>query len=364
MNEDSFSYLVDPAAIKAAVAKIPSGGPIAVDVEAAGLYRYRDEVCLIQIASKGEVYLIDALAQWADYSGLAEIFKDPYTAKVFHGCDYDIRLLKRQYGFAVTPVFDTMIAAQFLGKKAFGLAALLLEEFGIEADKKYQKADWSARPLDAGMLAYAALDVIHLCELASRLERELEKLGRLGWAKEEFRLLELAEPSPPAPPCALDFKGAGKFTPRQSAVLQALLEVRDETAREWDRPPFKVLSGDLLLGWAQNPPKNKKEIFEAKGASPKVIAKLSDKILASVNAALALPPEKCPRRESLEKLAPLTDAQKARLAKLKEARAKRAEALSMDPGFIINTATLEKIARAQNAPEFLDKILKNWQREA
>ncbi|TAL17945.1 ribonuclease D [bacterium] len=366
MTLPQYSYVSTPGDISFAFAELAGGGTVALDLEAAGLHRYRDSVCLVQAARKGKIYVIDPLAKGADITPLGAILADPSTRKVFHGCDYDVRLLKRDYGFTFRSIFDTMIASQFLGRKAIGLAALLMEEFGVLADKKFQKADWSARPISEGMLAYAALDVAYLEELADRLERALTEAGRLEWAKEEFALLENAEPSPLSPPSALEAKGAGKFTPRQCAVLQALLDLRDRTAQKWDRPPFKVLPGDLLLTWAVTPPKSKKELFETKGASERILGRLSGELMEAIETALALPPGECPVREEAPRFPPMTGEEKERLAKLKAVRTKRSEELLIDPGLLVNTATLEKVARAEPGTEgaLLNSLLKNWQKEA
>src|SRR5688500_10952969 len=121
---------------------------------------------------------------------LGALLESPAVEVVLHDADYDLRLLHQDYGWHATNIFDTRVAAQLLGIRAFGLAALLERFFGVKLDKKHQRADWSMRPLTQGMLDYAAQDTEHLLDLRDRLGRELERLGRSRWAAEEFARLE------------------------------------------------------------------------------------------------------------------------------------------------------------------------------
>src|SRR4030095_8464360 len=118
------------------------------------------------------------------------LLEDPGVEVVFHDTDYDLRLLHQDYGWKVTNICDTRVAAQLLGIRAFGLAALLERFFEVKLDKKHQRADWSMRPLTASMLEYAAQDTEYLLDLRDRLGNELAKLDRSSWAAEEFARLE------------------------------------------------------------------------------------------------------------------------------------------------------------------------------
>jgi ribonuclease D len=338
---------------------------IAFDLEADGLHRYEDKICLAQVATREAAALLDPLADRATLDPLAQMLADGGVRKILHGGDYDVRLLKKDYGYPIVNLFDTMIASQLLGRKQFGLAALLEAEFAVQTDKKYQRADWSRRPLSPEMIEYAALDVIHLPELCARLEAELEQKGRLGWAREEFELLAKAEPPAPKKPSALDAKGTQKFTPRELAVLQNLLELRDEWAKKWDRPAFKVLSPQLLLAWAEKPPTSRRELIESPGAHRGTLAKLSDEIRDAISRAVAAPPESWPRRPELPRRPAPTEAEKILVKELKEARDAVAAGLELEPGMLVNGATLERIARLDPdaAVAEISTSLKNWQKE-
>src|SRR5438309_3485239 len=162
---------------------------IALDTEGASFHRFVDRIYLLQLSTRDRSAIIDPLPIGAPEE-LGRLLEDPKVQIVFHDADYDLRLLHQDYGWHVRNIFDTRIAAQLLGIRAFGLAALLERYFGVKLDKKHQRADWSMRPLTQGMLDYAAQDTIHLLELRDRLKAELERLGRWEWAKEEFERLE------------------------------------------------------------------------------------------------------------------------------------------------------------------------------
>jgi ribonuclease D len=361
----AYEFLDTETAISGYLDALRRERSVAVDMEADSLYSYREKVCLVQVSAAGANTILDPLACPDALAGLGPLVADGTVEKIFHGGDYDVRLLKKQYGFHFRNVFDTAVAAQFTGRARFGLAALLEEFFGVQLDKKHQRANWSARPLKPELLSYAALDTAYLTSLRSRLQEELRDLGRLEWAREEFRLLEAVNPVPPRPPRCLDLKGACKLPPRQLALLQALLEVRDASAREWDRPPFKVLSNQVLLAWAREPPANRKEVVETSGAGRAILGRLAEQILAAVRTADGLPLCECPRPK-LKPHDPLGPGQAKRLERLKRARARAVERLGLPAGFVVNTATLERLARKspEQAVDCLEKQLKNWQIEA
>lgn len=360
-----YVFLSDPDQISACLASLRGEPLVALDFEADSLHSYREKICLAQVSTPAGNTVIDPLAGPQALDGLGVVLGDPGVRKVFHGGDYDVRLLKKGYGFAVRSLFDTMIAAQLAGRPKVGLAALLEAEFGVRLDKKYQRADWSVRPLGPELLAYAALDTAYLLALQERLEGELGRLGRSAWAEEEFRLLEGVEPAPERGPWCLDVKGAGRFTPRQLAVLQELLVVRETEARLRDRPPFKVLSAEVLLAWAQKPPKSRREVLETPRAGTSVLQRLAPEILAAVERAQALSDEECPR-PTFAPRDPLDGVQEKRLKNLKRARTEASARLGIEPGLLVNSATLERLVRLgpDEAAGAVPQLLKAWQREA
>ena len=192
---------------------------VAFDLEADSLHHYREKVCLIQITTPRETVLVDPLAV-TELSPLAPVMAARDTRKVMHGADYDIRSLFRDFAIEVNNLFDTMIACQFLGEREVGLAAVLKKRFGVELDKRYQKADWSKRPLTEGMMAYAVQDTSLLIDLYRQLAAELQSGGRLSWVEEESELVSRVRAvSRDHEPLFLRFKGAARMEPRTLAVL-------------------------------------------------------------------------------------------------------------------------------------------------
>ena len=164
---------------------------VAFDTEADSFYHYFDKTCLIQVGDRKKNWLIDPLALGGatELAPLAPIFASPDIRKIFHAAEYDIYILKRDFGFEFMNLFDTMVSAQLLGYPSVGLAALAERHFDVSLPKDEQRSDWSVRPLSKNQLSYAAADVVYLCRLADKLERELRKAKRLDWAYEEFAAL-------------------------------------------------------------------------------------------------------------------------------------------------------------------------------
>ncbi|HTG53841.1 MAG TPA: ribonuclease D, partial [Gemmatimonadaceae bacterium] len=157
-------YLDTPDTAAKFLASLPARGAIALDTEGASFHRFVDRIYLLQVSAPGVTAVLDPLAIGTP-ARLGELLESRDVEVVLHDADYDLRLLHQDYGWHVTRIFDTRVAAQLLGIKAFGLAALLERYFGAKLDKKFQRADWSLRPLSTGMLQYAALDTAYLLDL-------------------------------------------------------------------------------------------------------------------------------------------------------------------------------------------------------
>jgi ribonuclease D len=338
---------------------------IACDLEADSLHHYREKVCLIQIATAREVFLVDPLAL-ADINPLGPVLANPAIRKVFHGADYDMRSLYRDFSLEVNNLFDTMVACQFLGEKELGLAAVLKKRFGVELDKKYQKADWSKRPLDAGMIAYAAADTSLLVALYEQLSSELAGRGRLSWVEEECRLLsQVRAADREGEPFFSRFKGASRLDRRTLAVLEALLRFRDDRARQVDRPPFKVLGNDTLRELAEKKPETLADMAGLSGLPPRSLERYGKDILKAVAAGCALPESQLPQmaRPARPEKDPVRE---ERISRLKRWRERKAEALGIDGGILANNALLETLAqempRDRNGLDAL-AALRGWQKD-
>ncbi|TSK07112.1 MAG: ribonuclease D [Geobacter sp.] len=355
------AYLItDQKTLDELVERLAKETVLAFDLEADSLHHYTEKVCLIQVSSEQENRLIDPLAD-LDVRVLAPIFANPAIKKIFHGADYDMRSLYRDFGIEVVNLFDTMIASQFLGESEFGLAALLKKRFGVELDKRYQKADWSKRPFSPEMLEYAMKDTSLLIPLYRQLEQELVGKGRLTWVEEESELVAgVRSPSREGELMCLRFKGANKMKPRELAVLEELLKFRDEKARTADVPPFRILSNDLLRELAEKQPRNNFELVGIHSMSSKLIERLGRGLLQAVAAGLAVPQDKLPQVQQSRR--PVLDRiQDEKVKRLKVWREAKSAQLGLGVGLVANNTLLEALAEpgsSQNA------LLKRWQREA
>jgi len=182
----SYKVIENQDGLKELAGRLSCEDSFALDIEADSLHNYEGKVCLIQISTREENYIIDVL-KLPDLEPLRPVLFDDRIEKVLHGADYDIRMLAKDYGMEIRNLFDTMIAGQILGLKGLGLAALLNDYFKVNIDKGLQKADWSKRPLSKEMLSYAALDTAHLLSLRDLLAAKLEIKGRLPNLASLFR---------------------------------------------------------------------------------------------------------------------------------------------------------------------------------
>ena len=273
-----------PGDLARAVGELGGTAQLALDTEGDSLHHYPERLALVQIGlPDGVVWLVDPIAL-ADLTPLGPVFTEPRRTLILHAGDNDLVHLKRRYGLTFASVFDTAIAARFLGGKALGLDVLLATYLDVELPPSRQKDDWSTRPLDAAQVAYAAADVQHLFALRARLVEELIRVGRLAWVEEECAALA-AQPAPerPVDPDAwLGVKGARDLPPRGLAAMRELVALREQLARSADRPPFKILGDDTLLRVAQALPPDAATLGTIVGVTPRVLGRWGPAILAAV----------------------------------------------------------------------------------
>ena len=338
---------------------------IAVDTEGASFHRFVDRIYLLQISTREQSAIIDPLAV-PQLDGLGALMERRDVEIVFHDADYDLRLLRQDYGWDVVRIFDTRVAAQLLGIRAFGLAALLERYFGVKLEKKYQRADWSLRPLTPGMIEYAAQDTMHLLDLRDRMRDELARAGRLAWAEEEFEIVQSVRWGPDDPDTAfLRIKGTRDLTRRELAVFRELVHWRDRVAAELDRATFRVVGTEPLLEIAHRQPRDRKGLAGVKGMPKGMIDQQAGDIFAAIDRGLAVPDADLPRFPKGRRWDRDPDFD-ARVSALKTARDAMAQRLDLDPGVLCAKDRLEAVARRNpDAPEQLLEIaeLRQWQKE-
>jgi ribonuclease D len=364
MNRDLFSHeWIETLPRLEGVARILGQAEIiGVDLEADSMYHYFEKVCLLQIATESVSYVIDPLAL-RDLSALRPVFSNPRIRKIFHGADYDIRSLYRDFRFEVENLFDTQLACKFLGLRESSLEALLRSRFHVELNKKYQRADWSQRPLPPEMVEYAAMDGRYLILLARILEKELEEKGRLSWVEEECLFLGKVRFMPPNPvPLYLKVKGAFLLDPRSLAVLEALLGFREAQAKKADLPPFKVFGNECLLELAMKKPLGLEELEAGKVLSRRQIDRYGTFLLQTIQQAMSVPEEDLPvyPRESRPDV---SSPVRKRVKALRTWREMRAKTLEMEPGILLSNALINDLAlRNPRSTKEMEEIpgLKKW----
>lgn len=336
---------------------------VAMDLEADSMHHFEEKVCLLQLATDTSCFIVDPL-RVTDLSPLESVFSDPGIVKVLHGADYDIRSLYRDFGITMQNLFDTEIACRFLGYSHSSLEAVLKRHFSIELDKKYQKKDWSVRPLPAEMIAYAADDVCFLVDLYHRLKAKLSEKKRLSWVMETCAALcRVRAGAPGDHPLFTSIKGAGKLDPRSLAVLENLAVFRRETARKKDRPPYKILGNRHLLELAREKPDTAGRLHRSGILSKKQCHMYGESITAAIRDAMDRDEKTLPRYPK-NKTDPPSAAVTRRVNALKKWRGNKAAELEIDPAVLINNAAIHTIAATR--PETVDRledvgILKNWQ---
>ena len=355
----------DDPAFRQLLGEAEGARAIVIDTESDSLYHYHQKICLIQVGTEARSsYLLDPLEGFP-VEALRALLENRDLTKVFHGADYDIALLKAKAGIGVRNIYDTMIAARFLGRTEVGLQATLRDELGLAISKGNQKDDWSARPLSEEQLQYALTDVNHLLDVVAKQRAALEEKGRLHWVQEECAALEalhgLPEKTDPRE-VFRDVKGVAALPPRGLAIFRELIACREHIADELDLPPFRVAVNEALLSLAHT---------EKDGGREAVTNNIrrreyADRFHEAVIRGLQVPEAEIPTLERGRRIE-LPLAQQRRVAALKEWRKAAATRVALELSLVIPQRLIDKIAEAN--PGNLEELsaiegLRRWRVEA
>jgi ribonuclease D len=342
---------------------VASESLIAVDTESDSLFSFFEKVCVLQVSTRAKDYVVDPLALPpakdgfpAGLSVLGPIFADEQIEKIFHAAEYDIICLKRDYHFEFRNIFDTMIAARILGWKNVGLGNILQERFGVTLNKKMQRADWGHRPLTAEQISYAREDTHFLPALRDLQLSELERLGRLEEAREEFERLTRVEGAVRRfdPDAYWNITGARDLDRVGLGILRELFRFRDAQARKEDRPAFKILPDSTLLQVAAAHPGTSRDLARVGGLSEYVVQRYGHAVLDAVARGQSAPQTAAPHPHSRGQ-PPLDNSGRTRLAKLKEWRKHRAAARGVEPDVIVSNDVL--FAAARKNPRTMEALI-------
>ena len=357
-----------PEALSACAAQLARARVIGVDTESDSFHHFREKVCLIQISDLSTDFVIDPL-RVPDLAPLAPIFADRGLVKVFHGADYDVVCLKRDFGFAVHGIFDTMIAAQFLGLPKFGLADLIKRWWGWTLDKKWQRHDWAARPLLDEHLDYARGDSHWLPALRDLFEHRLRQAGRLDHVREECEAVEAREWLRPRSDPA-DFyrvKGCKQLDADGLRVLRALYRLREREAEAQDRPAFKVLPDEILLEVAFRRPEDLESLAAAFRRNAPFVRRYGSQLVDAVAAGVAdespLPAAAEPAKREPGLRGPRAE---RLMGALKDWRNAEVSRTGLPPVAVVSNGVLKELVRV--APTTVEELgavpeVRRWQAE-
>jgi ribonuclease D len=276
--------VADEAGLRLLTDAIRAAPVVALDTESNSFHAYRERICLLQVSTRAGDFVVDPFA--VDVAPLGEVLCDGRET-VMHGADYDVRCLKREWGWKLPRLFDTMAAARRLGRPALGLSALVEAQFGVRLSKAFQRSDWGRRPLTAEQVAYAGLDTHFLLPLHDLLVPELASKDLLEEARREFERIAAVEPRERVFDAEAwrRIRGARELDTHGRALLRLLFILREERAKSLDRPPFKVLADGTMLEIARRRPRSEDELGRIPGMTPSVLRRLGREVLEAVGTA-------------------------------------------------------------------------------
>ncbi len=278
-----------------------AAGRFAFDTEFMGEGRYRTLLCLIQLAvpdrnAAERIELVDPLEQGLDGAPLAAVLADPAIQTVVHAGRQDVALVRRRFATEVRNVFDTQIAAGFAGLGAqSSYDTLLAEILDVRLAKSASFTRWDTRPLSPEQLGYAREDVVHLLALAAELEHRLSALGRLEWAREECGFLELLSDERDLDTVFARLPRIRGLSVPAQTIARELVEWRERTAADADRPVQSILGDAALVELAKRKPSSSKQLEQIRGVGAASLHRRARELLEAVRRGSERAPDPLPQ---------------------------------------------------------------------
>ena len=265
-NKD-FEYIDNHHALQKAAEEWKQCKELGIDIECENnLHHYGSYISLIQISSKDQSWIIDVL-KLKNIPQVIEMIGNHQQQKIFHDVSFDLRILCDTYKCHPKNIFDTQLAAIFLGKENLGLGSLLEGYLNVKKEQKFQMADWTKRPLSEEMLDYAVNDTKYLIHLRDTLKEELKSMNRLSWVEEECSLLETKEWNQKKQ-SFIDVRGVKTLSQNEMSIFRQLFILRDKLARKVDRPVHFIMHNKTLFEISKNPPRSVNDIRKIKNIHP------------------------------------------------------------------------------------------------
>lgn len=364
MVNDPYILVADKNSLESLIEDLSHYEIAAVDTEADSMYHYSVRLCLVQITIGEHHYIVDPLAPF----DIRPIFKTRAMNNIIlHGADYDLRMLWHRFRFSPKHVFDTMLAAKFLGESALGYASLVQKYFNVTLPKDNQKSDWTVRPLPTDMCEYAIHDTFYLHELCAILGEKLQEQKKFGWLLETCDdLIEKARQQKPEDPDRWRISGSFRLSPRSLNILKAVWTWREHEAEKLDRPPYKVFGNELMLAIVRSASysfPNVREDFLPK-LPRNFVGERKVSFFEMLKRAMRIPEDEWPEASHRGKH-PLVSPSGELIDSLKEWRNERAAELNFDEAMLANRSQLIALATpiGETWEDRYDAAhLLNWQR--
>ncbi len=324
---------------------------LAIDLECENnLHHYGSYISLIQISTpKKRNFIVDTISL-KNIGGLKDIFEDSSIEKIFHDISFDLRILKHEFSCNPKNIFDTELAAVFLGKEDIGLGSLLKQYFNFDKQKKFQMADWTKRPISDEMLCYAIQDTSFLIDLRTELIKELNEKNLMDWFKEELFFLEEKDLIHKEPDY-FDLKGFSKLSNKEKTILKYLFKVRERIAKKVDRPYHFIINNRRLIELSKKPLPSIDAWKSIKGVHPQVKRMAKDFFEAVKKAKDNV--ESFPKEKSYR----YNQEQRNHFALLNRIRDELSSSTGLKPFLILNKDQMKQIVLNKNQDS-----LRSWQK--
>jgi len=324
---------------------------LAIDLECENnLHHYGSYISLIQITASKKNWIVDIITL-KELGLLKNIFEDKEIQKIFHDVSFDLRILNYEFKVNAKNLYDTQIAALLIGEKNVGLGSLLEKFFSIKKESKFQMADWTLRPINPEMMAYAVKDTAYLIELKKLIDAKIKELGREEWLRQELEHLE--EKDYDYKDLGFeDMKGTSKLLPREKIFAKKMYEYRETLAKKINKPVHRIMPNKRIIDLATNPPKTKEEWKQLKGMHPAIRAKALVIYFESKKIPITEEPKEKRERKNY------TEEQKIQLQELEDTRIKVGKKHEIEPYLVMSKEQVHEAVRKKNYDS-----LRLWQKE-
>lgn len=354
MPESTARWVDTTAGLRTLVDELADETRLAVDTEFHRERTYYPVCALVQIGWSGGRALVDPLG--LDLAPLGDVLTG--RTIVMHAAGQDLEVFRHSVGVVPDDLFDTQIAASFLGMSSVGLAPLVHKLLDVDLPKADRLTDWLVRPLPERAKAYAESDVVHLFELHDQLSAELDSRGRMRWVRSETESMVDRALTDSDPDTAWwKVKEARRLRGRAAAIAQEVAKWRERQAQESDKPLRSVLPDLALAGIAQRPPKDVDALTKVRGLRDRGIPKsLRAELLTAVEAGSRLDLDDV-RQPSAK---PVPSELRSAVPLLMSWVSQRAREIELDPAVLATRTDLESFLRGDED----SRLASGWRAEA